>query len=79
MSNIANWLEGLGLPQYAHVFAEQAIDIDVLPDLTDADLEKLGLPLGHRKRILKAIAALAAGEPSTADSPAAALVPSRSK
>src|SRR5262249_10052881 len=43
---------------------------------TDADLEKLGLPLGHRKRILKAIAALAAGEPSTADSPAAALVPS---
>src|SRR2546426_11770291 len=59
MSSTAAWLEGLGLGQYAQVFAEQAVDIDVLPDLAEADLEKLGVALGHRKRMLRAIAALA--------------------
>ena len=49
---IATWLDGLGLAQYAPVFAESAIDLDILPDLTEADLEKLGVALGHRKRIL---------------------------
>ena len=56
MSTIAGWLEGLGLAQYVPVFAENAVDIDVLFDLTEADLEKLGIPLGDRKRVLKAIA-----------------------
>ena len=56
MSTIAGWLEGLGLAQYAPVFAENAIDIDVVSHLTDSDLEKLGVPLGDRKRMLKAIA-----------------------
>src|SRR6266540_3717127 len=56
MSTIAGWLEGLGLAQYAPVFAENAIDIDVVFQLTDSDLEKLGVPLGDRKRMLKAIA-----------------------
>ena len=56
MSTIAGWLEGLGLAQYVPVFAENVIDIDVLSHLTDADLEKLGIPLGDRKRMLKAIA-----------------------
>jgi class 3 adenylate cyclase/predicted ATPase len=59
MSSTAAWLEGLGLGQYAQVFAEQAVDIEVLPDLAEADLEKLGVALGHRKRMLRAIAALA--------------------
>ena len=58
---IATWLDGLGLAQYAPVFAESAIDLDILPDLTEADLEKLGVALGDRKRLLRAIAALPKG------------------
>ncbi|MCF6113141.1 SAM domain-containing protein [Mesorhizobium muleiense] len=42
----------LGLEQYEQAFRENAIDADVLPELTDADLEKLGMLLGHRKRLL---------------------------
>jgi hypothetical protein len=60
-------LEELGLVQYATVFAENAIDLEILPDLTVADLEKLGVALGHRKRILKAIAALSAARTPLAD------------
>src|SRR5512134_3768447 len=55
--SIAEWLSGLGLAQYVDVFVENAVDTDVLFDLTEADLEDLGIPLGDRKRILKAIAA----------------------
>jgi hypothetical protein len=58
-------LRGLGLGQYEGTFRESEIEADVLPELTEADLEKLGLPLGPRKRILKAIANLGG-----ADSPA---------
>src|SRR5260370_28425219 len=56
MSTIAGWLEGLGLAQYVPVFTENVVEIDVLFDLTEADLERLGIPLGDRKRMLKAIA-----------------------
>ena len=56
--DVAQWLEDLGLSKYSALFREQAIDADVLPSLTDADFEKLGLPLGHRKKLLTAIAAL---------------------
>ena len=58
--DIAKWLRGLGLQQYAAAFRDNAIDAEILPELTDVDLEKLGVVLGHRKRLLKAIAALAA-------------------
>jgi hypothetical protein len=44
--DVAQWLQDLGLPDYAALFRAQAIDADVLPSLTDADFEKLGLPLG---------------------------------
>ena len=64
--DVAQWLQDLGLPKYAVLFREQAIDADVLPSLTDADFEKLGLPLGHRKKLLTAIAALQAAPSSTA-------------
>ena len=57
MSNIAGWLERHGFAQYVSVFAENVVDIDVLFDLTDADLEKLRIPLGDCKRMFKAIAA----------------------
>ncbi len=56
--DIEAWLRGLGLGQYVATFRDFAVDADILPDLSDADLEKLGLPLGHRKRLLKAIAGL---------------------
>ena len=55
MTDVAQWLESIGLGQYAELFAENAIDIEVLPELAEPDLEKLGLPLGHRKKLLKAI------------------------
>jgi len=58
VTDIASWLDELGLGIYAETFAEQAIDGDTLPELTERDLEQLGMPLGHRKRLLRAIAAL---------------------
>ena len=61
MHGVANWLEKLGLSEYTQRFADNAIDLSVLPDLTDQDLEKIGVLLGHRRKILKAIAALNSG------------------
>jgi hypothetical protein len=46
------WLRSLGLGQYQALFRASDIDADILPELTDVDLEKLGVPLGHRKRLL---------------------------
>ena len=57
--DVAVWLRGLGLQQYEALFRENDIDAEVLSDLTDGDLEKIGVSLGHRKRLLKAVAALA--------------------
>ena len=56
MQQIADWLEKLGLGQYAHSFAENGIDVSVLPHLTDQDLKDLGVLLGHRRKMLAAIA-----------------------
>jgi class 3 adenylate cyclase/predicted ATPase len=58
MGDVGEWLERLGLSRYRAVFAEHDIDREILPDLTDQDLEKLGLSLGHRKKLLRAIAEL---------------------
>ncbi|WP_249144447.1 AAA family ATPase [Bradyrhizobium lablabi] len=58
MQQIAEWLEKLGLGQYARRFAENDIDPSVLRDLTDHDLEKIGVSLGHRRKLLRAIAEL---------------------
>ena len=70
MRTIAEWLASLGLSEYAQRFAENYVDASVLPDLTDQDLADLGVPLGHRRRILRAIAELdgAALEPAEAAS-----------
>jgi class 3 adenylate cyclase/tetratricopeptide (TPR) repeat protein len=60
-SNLSEWLEGLGLGRYSSAFSENDIDFSLLPDLTDADLRELGVnSLGHRKRLLAAIAELGA-------------------
>src|SRR5215468_4575646 len=64
--DIDGWLRGIGLEQYAQTFRDNAIDADVLPDLTDAHLRELGLPLGARLKLLKAIAALAPAAPAPA-------------
>ena len=61
--DVAKWLNELGLAEYAATFADNAIDEDVLSDLSDTDLEKIGVKLGHRKKLLKAIAALANENP----------------
>jgi class 3 adenylate cyclase/tetratricopeptide (TPR) repeat protein len=55
---IEQWLGELGLERYAEVFQENAIDAEVLPELDDQDLAAMGVLLGHRKKLLKAIAAL---------------------
>ena len=61
--NIGGWLRNLGLERYETVFIENAIDSDVLAELTEGDLEKLGIPMGDRKRLIKAIRAMLAGSP----------------
>ena len=50
MQNVADWLENLGMSEYAQGFAENRIDFSVLPDLTDQDLKDLGVVLGDRRK-----------------------------
>src|SRR5271166_3898208 len=59
MQPIADWLEKLGMSEYAERFEAHRIDVSVLPDLTDQDLEKLGVLLGDRRKMLRAIRELA--------------------
>ncbi|WP_418160155.1 SAM domain-containing protein [Benzoatithermus flavus] len=61
--DVGAWLRRLGLERYAQAFRDAEITPEALPELTDADLRELGLPLGPRKVVLKAIRALAG--PST--------------
>ena len=65
MQQIADWLKKLGFGRYAQCFADNGIDLSVLPDLTDQDLEKLGVLLGHRRKILRAIGELSSAAPLT--------------
>ncbi|HWX29046.1 MAG TPA: AAA family ATPase, partial [Steroidobacteraceae bacterium] len=58
MQQIADWLERLGMSEYAECFVENGIDLSVLPDLTDQDLKDIGVLLGHRRKLLRAIAEL---------------------
>jgi len=75
--DIGAWLRGLGLEEYEPAFRDNRIDAEVLPDLTEAHLASLGLPLGPRLKLLKAIAALREGaEPSpAAEQPSAVPAP----
>jgi class 3 adenylate cyclase/predicted ATPase len=68
--DIAAWLGGLGLAQYEPMFRENDVDAQVLPRLTAEDLTSIGVSsVGHRRRLLDAIAALAGGAPAAPDSP----------
>src|ERR1700730_10859069 len=58
MTKLQELLKELGLQQYSGVLADNDIDYDLLPDLTESDFEKLGLSLGHRRKLVKAVAAL---------------------
>src|SRR5437762_5636162 len=58
MPQIADWLEKLGLSEYAQRFADNAIDLSIVRDLTEQDLKDLGVLLGHRRKMLRAIAEL---------------------
>jgi len=64
MQQIAEWLAKMGLERYAPAFVENDIDVSVLRYLTDADLEKIGGSLGHRRKLLAAIAELGGGPPA---------------
>jgi class 3 adenylate cyclase/tetratricopeptide (TPR) repeat protein len=67
MTDIAEWLAGLGLDRYASVFADNAVDLLVLPTLTADDLKELGVrSVGDRRKLLNAIAALPAGSAAPA-------------
>ena len=70
MQQVADWLEKLGLGQYAQRFAENDISFAVLSDLTDQDLKEIGVSLGHRRQLLRAITELTGREK---DAPKAAV------
>src|ERR1700736_305052 len=58
MQDLAQWLAKLGMSEYAQRFADNGIDVSVLPHLTDQDLKDIGVLLGHRRKMLAAIADL---------------------
>src|SRR6476646_6216353 len=67
--DIAAWLRGLGLAQYASAFCDNDVDGEVLPELTADDLIGLGVTsIGHRRKLLAAIAALRTEPPTVAQS-----------
>jgi class 3 adenylate cyclase/tetratricopeptide (TPR) repeat protein len=71
MQQVTDWLEKFGMAEYAQRFADNDIDFSILPELTDQDLEKIGVvSLGHRRKILKAIAALNGPAAAAAQAPA---------
>src|SRR6202035_5154041 len=75
MQQIADWLEKLGLGQYASRFADNDINFAILSDLSDQDLKELGVSsLGHRRQLLRAIAEISRAEQNTAATAATASV-----
>ena len=65
MQQITDWLKQLGMSEYAERFAESDVDTSVLRDLTDQDLKELGVSLGHRRKMLRAIAELPGAAPTS--------------
>ena len=63
--DLGGWLRSLGLGKYEPIFIANAIDSDVLPALTESDLEKLGVIMGDRKRLINAIGAMVASSPGS--------------
>jgi class 3 adenylate cyclase len=65
VQEIGDWLEKLGMSEYAERFAENRIDLSVLPDLTDQHLKDLGIALGDRLKMLRAIRELSGAVPAS--------------
>jgi class 3 adenylate cyclase/predicted ATPase len=65
VSTIAQWLASLGMAEYTERFAKDDIDFDVLGDLTDQDFDRLGVSVGHRRRMLKAMRERGGSAPAT--------------
>src|SRR5215469_6473709 len=70
MQQIADWLKKLGMSEYAERFVENKIDISVLPDLTEQHLKDLGVALGDRLKMLRAIRDLGNASPAVTAAPA---------
>src|SRR5262245_48999288 len=69
--DVASWLQQLGLAQYEPAFRDNEVDGDILPDLTAEDLIAIGVtPVGHRRKLLSAIAALGGAAPALTATPA---------
>ena len=66
MADLKSFLDALGLGRYAEALAENDVELDVLPDLTDADLAALGLSLGHRRKLMAAAQRLKDAPPEVA-------------
>jgi SAM domain (Sterile alpha motif) len=80
--DIAAWLQGLGLERYGPAFRDNEIDWEVLPKLTSEDLREIGVAaIGHRRKLLDAIAALGATVPATSGTaaPRDALAPAEAE
>jgi hypothetical protein len=61
MGDLRDWLLSNKFEQYADAFEANDIDLDILPELSEPDLERLGVSLGNRRRLLKAIAGRSSG------------------
>jgi class 3 adenylate cyclase/predicted ATPase len=72
VSTIAEWPASLGMSEYSQRFAEDDIDFDVLGELTDQDFDRLGVSVGHRRRMLKAIRERGGSAPVTPQAATAA-------
>src|SRR5262245_52232160 len=76
MQQVADWLEKLGMSEYAERFVENDIDFEILNELTDTDFDRLGVSIGHRRKIMRAVRELAAAPGSAVmDRPASAAAP----
>jgi class 3 adenylate cyclase/predicted ATPase len=78
IEQIADWLNKLGMSEYTKKFTENDVDMAVLPDLTDQHLKDLGVSLGHRLRMLRAIRELG-GAPVAGEAPSARLTTETSR
>src|SRR5262249_19453545 len=66
MEQIADWLKKLGMSEYTDRFVENRIDFSVLPDLTEQHLKDLGIALGDRLKLLRAIRDIGSTPPTSA-------------
>jgi SAM domain (Sterile alpha motif) len=82
LRSVKEWLERFDLVEHHHVFVENEIDLDAARDLSEQDLRELGLAMGPRKKLLRAIATLnerdpanrtIGGKPSASSSPGVAI------